>query len=159
MKKLFCVFLIFLFTTGCKSKTENIKPIKNNISFDCSISFYNETYECKVTNKKATNFNLKFTFPESINGLEYTIKNSKISSTYKGIEYKTSIENYPPQNLANFIYSVLYSKNDEVFEENNNFYIEDENYKLYVGLTGLPIKITEKSNTINITIKNASLLK
>ena len=107
MKKLFCVFLIFLFTTGCKSKLENIKPIKNNISFDCSVTFYNETYECKVTNTKDTNFNLKFTFPESINGLEYTIKNGTISSTYKGIEYKTSIEDYPPQNLANFIYSVL----------------------------------------------------
>lgn len=152
-----------MFLIGCKSKAENIKPITNNVSFDCNITFYNEDYDCKVTNTKNNEITLKFSSPENINGLEYIITKDKITSVYKGIEYESRIESYPPQSIAKFIYTVLCSENNKVLEQNDNFFVEgktkDYNYKMHLGQTGLPIKITEKNNSITVIIKNATILK
>lgn len=160
MKKLFCVSFIFLLTlVGCKSEAKNIAPVTNNISFNCDVTFYNETYECKVTNTKSNNFNLKFTYPESINGLEYIITDKKTTCVYKGIEYNLTSKNLAHQNIANFIYSALTSKNDKVFENDNNFYIKNDNFKMYLGQTGLPIKIIDENKIYTVIIKNATILK
>ena len=160
MKKIFCVFFIFLLTlVGCKSKTKNISPVTKNISFNCDITFYNETYECKVVNTKNNNFNLIFTYPESINGLEYIITDKETTCVYKGIKYNPTSKNFPHQNIVSFIYSALSSNNDKVFENDNNFYIKGDNFSMYLGQTGLPLKIVDKNNIYTVIIKNATILK
>lgn len=166
MKTLFCfitAFVLVLSLAGCKKSAKEVVPKTQDISFNAEITFYNESFECAVTLTEKDGMTLTLSHPEDISGLEFKIKSGNITATFNGLEYKTDSSSLPQQDIASFIYQVFKNSDSEVFEEDDNYYIEgktDEySYKLYLGLTGLPLKIEENSGIINVIIKDVTIIK
>ena len=103
--------------------------------------------------------------PENEVGIDYLFENGKIIYKYNELEYIADISSLPESNLADFIptvFSRLKDISDNVAYKNNQYYITDKTGKyeftVYLGQTGLPIKITDKKNSIVAIIKNPTLI-
>ncbi len=145
---------------GCKEETK-ISPIKVGIDFSANATYYNETYEFDCNVQKNGDMSIKFTYPEDIKGLKYIFTDKGVSVKFKEIEYIN--ENVVFENsVASLIYEVLINNNAQVFKEDNIFYIEGANndfeYKLEIGETGLPIKITTRPDIAKVEFKNVKII-
>ncbi len=165
MKRLFCFFMsliLCLTLLGCKKNINSITPITRNLSFKAEVTFYNESFEADVFITDKDGMVIELTHPEDISGLKFNIKSGNITATYKGLEYKTTDSNMPHKNIAGFLYEAFSLSNSEVFEEDDNYFVEgkttDYSYRMFIGSSGLPIKIEEKSGIINVIIKNTAIL-
>ena len=160
MKRAFSVILLLLLLCGCKSQTK-ITPLKTGITFSANATYYNESYECDCDIQKNGDMTVKFTYPAEIEGLKFVFTQNGVSVNFKEIEYvsdKIVFEN----SVASLLYEVLSKNNTEVFESENVFYLEGANkdfeYKLELGATGLPIKITTKPDVAKIEFKNVKII-
>ena len=157
MKKLLCIFSLLLLV-GC-TKSAEIKPITRNISFTGEMTYYNEYYELSCEIDQSGNMEIGFTQPEELNALNFKIENGEIKSEFKGISYDFS----DPHKTAfiDFIYTVFKADSPTVYEKDDEFFIKGSydggEYKMFLGASGLPIKITDSSGRFQIIIKNTTI--
>lgn len=159
MKKVFSVILLLALLCGCKGKAK-ITPVTKGISFSCTATYYNETYECDCDVQKNGDALIEFKTPADIEGLKFTFSKNGVSVNFKETQYvseKIVFEN----SVASLIYDVLSEGENEVFEQDNIFYTggvnNDFEYKLQIGATGLPIKITTRPDIATIEFKKVKI--
>ena len=151
--------LVVLLLCGCKAKA-GITPVTRGITFLCEATYYNETYECKCEVQKNGDTAVQFTAPADIEGLKFIFTKNGVSVNFKEIEFvneKIVFEN----SVASLIYEALMQNDATVFEEDDIFFVEGVNndfeYKLELGATGLPIKITTRPDVAIINFKNVKI--
>ncbi len=160
MKRAFSVILVLVLLCGCKSQTK-ITPLKTGITFYANATYYNESYECECDIQKNGDMTVEFTYPTEIEGLKFVFTKNGVSVNFKDIEYVS--DNIVFENsVASLLYEVLSKNKAEVFESDDVFYIEGVNndfeYKLELGATGLPIKITTKPDIAKIEFRNVKII-
>ncbi len=158
MRKILCLFLPFLLLCGCAVKSQAVKPVTKALSFDAQITYYNETYECNVKIFKNGDSEITFSSPKEIKGLKISYSANTVTADYNGLKYE--INGTLPQFSASDILHKAFNYNyDTVYTNDNEYYVENKNLncKMYLGATGLPIKIIENSEKFSITIKNATI--
>ncbi len=160
MKRLFSVILVLLIITGCDAPRQDITPVTRGISFSCEAIYYNENYECKGDIQSNGNTEITFTSPAEVEGLKFKFSKNGVSVNFKEIEYisqKIVFEN----SVASFINEVLSAESSQVLSENDVFYTkgitDDFEYRLELGATGLPIKITTNSQAVEVVFKNVKI--
>lgn len=151
---------MILLLTGCNQLAKNITPHTRGITFNADISYYNENYECEVEIEQNGDTIISLTAPQDLKGLSFSYKGDQVLITYNGLEYKC--DDFSPENsVADFIYSVFQCETNDVIKNDDNLYIEgktqSQSYKLFIGATGLPLKITTVSGGYEIIIKNATI--
>lgn len=161
MKKILLILLSVLLVTGCNAKKSGIKPILKGISFECDVTYYNENYSCKGDVEKNGNMVIEFVAPSELEGLKFTFSENGVLANFNEIEYiasKMVFEN----SAASLISKVLGDSDSSVLKEDDTFFIEgvadDFEYKLILGGTGLPIKITTRPDVATIEFKNVKIL-
>lgn len=159
MKKAFSVILALIVLSGCSARA-NITPQTKGITFGCDVTYYNEVYECKGETSENGDTVIEFITPDDINGLKFKFTDKGVTVNFKDTELKSQkivFEN----SVASFIYTVLNSENTDVINENDLFFAEgvsgDFEYKLELGGTGLPIKITTRPDAVEVVFKNVKI--
>ncbi len=159
MKKLLCVFLL-LILTGC-ARASSITPITRNLSFTAEVTYYNEFYEISGEINQNGKMTLNFLEPEALKDIVFTITDNNIKAHFKGISYNY---NSPQQSdVISFIYNAFKEEAPTVYENDNDFFtkgkFDDFEYKLFIGQSGLPLKIIDSSGRFNVIFKNPSIKK
>jgi hypothetical protein len=147
---------------GCGSAKTKVTPQTKGITFSCDVTYYNETYECKGETNDKGEMSIEFLSPEDINGLKFEFTQSGVTSSFKETEYKSQrivFEN----SVATFIYEVLSSENTDVFKENDRLFTEGVTdtfeYKLHLGGTGLPLKITTRPDAVEVVFREVKIIE
>ena len=153
--------MLLIFTlSGCNGIANNITPHTKGISFIAEVTYYNECYECDVAIEQNGDTVITLTQPDDIEGLTFNYKGNQVAISYKGLEYKTDLSS-PENSVANFLYSVFQNPSKDVIKNNDNLYVEGKadshSYKMFLGATGLPLKITTVSGSYEVIIKNATI--
>ncbi|MBE6808408.1 MAG: hypothetical protein J6J30_01415 [Clostridia bacterium] len=167
MKKFIYILLcLSLFLTGCSGnrKSSAVTAVTTGLSFTAEISISNTTFSYFVEIAKSGSVSMK-SATDNETCVDYLFENGKIIYKYNELEYIADISSLPESNFADFIPSVfgrLKHISDNVTYKNNQYCITDKTGKyeftVYLGQTGLPIKITDKKNSIVTIIKNPTLI-
>lgn len=161
MKKILCSLFLVLTLCACTTKTEKITPVTKGITFFAEITYYNETYECNTEIKQNGDTTVTFSYPQDLSPLTIAYQGGEVTANYDGLEYSYSADGMPHYSVSDVIYDVFSQNFDTVFEEDDNYYVEyrkdGNDVRLYIGSSGLPIKI--ESNFFTVTIKNATIIK
>ncbi len=157
MKKLLCIISLLLLV-GCANVTK-IKPITRGISFVGEMKYYNEYYELSVDIDKNGEMKIKIDEPTELGDLVFTFKDDEMSVSFKGISHEFG-DTYKTEAL-NLIYKAFKEESPDVYEKNDEFFITGEyagnEYKMFIGESGLPLKITNKGEKFEILIKNPTI--
>lgn len=160
MKKILSVIFIFSFLTGCGGNKTKVSPFTKGISFVSEVMYYNEMYECECDFQTNGDAEIKFKYPSEMENLTFLFTEKGTSAKFDDIEYineKSVFEN----SAASFIYEVLSNTDSEVYKENDIFYTagatDDFEWRLELGATGLPIKITTRSDAVEVVFKNVTI--
>lgn len=158
MKRFISVILLLLLC-GCAGQTK-VEPVTKGVNFECEAIYYNESYECLCDVQKNGDMTVKFTWPADIEGLEFSFTKNGVKAHFKELEYindKVVFEN----SVASLIYEVMSMEDATVLEQDDVFYIEGANndfeYKLQLGATGLPIKITTTPDIAKVEFKKVKI--
>lgn len=148
--------------TSCNAPAKNIVPKTKGITFTTNVSYYNESYECEVLIEQNGDTSVSIISPDDIKGLTFKFVGNETSVNYGNLNF-TLPQNSPEQSVADFIYKVFEAPNETVIKDGDEFYVEgktkDYEYKLYLGATGLPLKITESTKRYQAIIKNPTIKK
>lgn len=159
MKKILCLLVSILFLCSCSKAKTNITPLTKGISFDATLSYYNENYEVSVIVAKNGNTEVLFNSPKELKGLKVKYAGDQICAEYSGIKYTTLQEGLPQYSVSDIIYKTFSEEYSTVYSNDDKYYVEYENdsldLKMYLGATGLPIKI--ESPYFLAEIKNATI--
>lgn len=168
MKKILSVLsvvAIALSVVGCREKSTDIIPLINGITFNGDVTYYNEYCECLVAVLKNGNMNIEVTSPDTIKGMSLEFIDEQIILKYNGQEQTYNSSSMPQGMAFTYIYDIfrdISGGNNTVTENNDNYFIsgttKECDYKLYVGATGLPIKIEEFKNGLTVNFKNVTLI-
>ncbi len=159
MKKFLCLIIPIFLLCGCASKIKGITPITKGITFNAQIMYYNEAYECNVNISKNGNTEVSFIAPENLSGLKVFYSGDTVTAEFKGIKYTALAESLPQYSVSDTINNVFSNNYDEVLNKDDSYFVTfndtDTEYKMYIGATGLPIKI--ESPYFEAKIKNATI--
>ena len=166
MKKIFCVFLaliLFLISSGCENKAEQISAVTKGLSFNAEVTYNGSIFLYFVDIDQNLTTQIEALENGEKSGFKTVFSDEGIVFKYNDLEYKTSSASLPDGIITDFIYSVF--KNAEeataIASDSGNASITDKTDKysfvLTVGATGLPIKIEEKNFGISVIIKNAAI--
>ena len=168
MKKTFLVLICFCFIfTGCKgyNKGPDVTVVTSGLSFVAKLSYMKNIYDYSVIIDKNGKTTINYISKSDEPGTDYIFEDDTVIYSYNGLEYKTDISAIPDNSIADFIYTVFKEcKNiqNKVYFKNQEYYIKGETdkykFKMVVGQTGLPIKITDSKMGISAIIKNPSIL-
>ena len=166
MKKIISVLLFsVLFLCACKESKVNITPVTMGISLTAELTYYNESYEAKVTVAKNGETDMEITSPDTIKGLAFHFNGDEVTAKYAGLEYKADFKSLPEGACCAKLYEILantFNEDTTVTLEGDSYYImvdsEDLSYKLSLGATGLPISAEEKSTGFTVNFKNVTIL-
>lgn len=159
MKKLLCIFLLFLLV-GCTNPS-TIKPITRNLTFSADLTYYNEFYEISGEINQNGKMTLKILQPEDLKDITFTVTDGNIKADFKGISYDF---NSPHQTDAiSFIYNAFKEEAQKVYENDNEIFLKGDfdnfEYKMFIGQSGLPLKIIDSSGRFNVIFKNPGIKK
>jgi hypothetical protein len=150
-----------LLLAGCTPKKSSVKPILKGISFECDVTYYNENYCCKGDVEKNGNMIIEFVAPTELEGLKFTFSDNGVLANFNEIEYVASKMIFE-SSAASLINEAFRNTDSSVFKEDDTFFIEgvtdDFEYKLLLGGTGLPIKITTRPDVATVEFKNVKIL-
>ena len=151
---------MLLILTGC-ARASSITPITRNLSFTAEVTYYNEFYEISGEINHNGQMTLNFLEPEALKDIVFTITDNNIKAYFKGISYDY---NSPQQSdVISFIYNAFKEEAPTVYENDNDFFtkgkFDDFEYKLFIGQSGLPLKIIDSSGRFNVVFKNPSIKK
>lgn len=167
MKKISIIFISFLIAllSGCNNKSSDVKIITSELSFLAETEKNNIKSEYFVEIKKDKTI-ISVINPENIKGTKFIFSEKGCEISYKEITSKfipdKSDENFIPQ----LIYNTFLKANDrktEILSENKQTYlsskIENLEFRLYLGNSGLPLKLIFPETNTEIIIKNATITK
>ncbi len=164
MKKLlFSVLAVIMIVsnTGCSNKSSVVTPVTTGLSFTSQISFNDTEIKCETVIEKDGKTTFTVITPDEIKGLTFAFGSGNATASYKGLEYKFSGE-LSEYNAVNMVYKVLENADENSVIMKDDAYIirgsiDNIDYALQLGATGLPIKITAE-NGLEVVIKNATIM-
>ena len=155
---------MFLFISGCKKEKSKVKPITNNLSFTAEIEHNNIIYTYDTIINNDYEMELKAT-SSGLSGLSYRFSGNTLTEKFNKLEHTIEISSLPDGVVIDFIYSVfstVYKNKTSVKFKDKQYLLSDKNedycFTMFLGETGLPLKIEDKENGITVIIKNASLI-
>ena len=155
---------MFLFISGCKKEKSKVKPITNNLSFTAEIEHNNIIYTYDTIINNDYEMELKAT-SSGLSGLSYHFSGNTLTEKFNKLEHTIEISSLPDGVIIDFIYSVFstISRNKTTVKfQDNQYFLSDKSdkycFNMFLGQTGLPLKIEDKENGITVIIKNASLI-
>lgn len=164
MKKIFCLILClcFIILSGCNKKSSGVTAVTTGLSFTADVSFFDikTTYNIKISENGEMEAE---SVSGNTSGMKLKCLDEIIEVSFKGLSYSTNISALPDGVISEFIYSAFKNADTTtVFSKDKQYYINGENekysYKIYLGQTGLPLKIEETEKGITVIIKNATVL-
>ena len=161
MKKLSIILCFCLFLCGCSATNNKITPVSRSVSFNAEINYQSEPFDFFVT----INENGETYIENRQDGYIIEFLKTSVNFKYGDLVYKTETSALPDDfklDLIHNIFSEISTSKPTVVAKNDEFFIDGETenykYKVFLGLSGLPLKITEKNNNISIIISNAKVL-
>ncbi|MBQ6826036.1 MAG: hypothetical protein IJP34_05190 [Clostridia bacterium] len=164
MKRLSLIFFSFLIIllSGCNKKSSDVKIITSELTFLAEYENNNIKNEYFVEIKKDKTI-ISVVKPEKIEDTKFIFTENSCKVSYKEITADLNIKSN-----ENFIPRLIYSaftnatnKEAEILTENKETYfssrVEDLEFKLYIGNSGLPLKLIFPENNTEIIIKNATI--
>lgn len=167
MRKTFCLIILLLVFTlcGCNKKSSQTVAVSQGLSFTAEISYASQKYKFRVQIPDIQDTTIETVYPERLKGTFYKFSGSEANVSCKELNYKINISDLPKVSPITFIYEIYSDINANDYEvsfENDEFYIsgESENYSynLFLGRTGLPIKIEDNENNISAVITEATII-
>ncbi len=169
MKKLLYLILFGVFLTlccGCDKLNSDVIAVTSELKFISKIEYNDEIYEFEVEIPKNSKVIMKTLSPKRIKGTVFEVSENIVTVNLEQLEYKTSLHNLPSVSPVRFIYEVFTNaenKRNNVTLKDNEYFISGKTptyeYTLFMGNSGLPIKITDKKINISAIIKQAAICK
>lgn len=162
MKKVLVLlgFLIF-FLAGCKTLSPDVTAVTTGLEFSAEVIADDKEYSLFVTVSQDGSISIS----DLSNGATFSFENEQITVSFDGINHKTELSQNLENSVIGYIFSVLKSaslKKDEVYFKDGEYYIFDKadgfDYILYLGQTGLPLKLCDTEHNIRIDITNAAII-
>ena len=144
--------------SGCGSG-ETAAVSLRGISFTADITYLNENYTADCLIENNGDFKAVMLTPESINGLEFLVSNSKSKLIFRGIEI-TDARRFLPQNSSVLLMIEALQNNENAYSsgENGNTRINGEvgghAYILICSPAGLPISLAVADYGMTVVFKN-----
>ena len=161
MKKLSVLLCLCLFLCGCSAANSKITPICHSLSFNAEINYQNQPFEFSVT----INDNGDTIIESKKEGYSVEFSGKGVNFKYGDLVYKTELSALPDDfklDLIHTVFSDISKNKPTVISKNDEYYVEGETekykFKVFLGLSGLPIKLTEDNNNISIIISKAKVL-
>lgn len=162
MKKVLTVVSILIFfLTGCKALSPDVTAVTTGLEFSAKVIAYEEEYNLFITvfeDATVEIINLS-------NEAAYKLLGNEITISYGDIEYKTELSKTIENSVIGYIFSVLSSaddKKDDVLFKDGEYYLCDKgdgfDYTMYLGQTGLPLKLIDTAHDTEIIITDAALI-
>ena len=168
MKKIFLALIsLCLVFSGCNgyNKSSVVTAVTTELSFVAKLSYGENTYDYSVLIKENGITEMKYLSKSGETGTDYIFQNDSVTYSYNGLSYKTDMSAMPNSSVSDFIYTVFKEtekQKNNVSYKNQEYYINGETdkykFKITLGQTGLPIKITDSKMGISVTIKNPTLI-
>lgn len=164
MKKTFLIIpiLILLIFSGCNKKSSGVTAVTTELSFTAEISFMDtkSNYDIRITEDKGLE---AIVISGKSDGMKLTFAEENLTISYSNLVYNTSITSLPDGIITDFLYAAFKNADiNNVYSENEQYFITGKtdkyDYKIFIGQSGLPLKIEESKMGITATIKNASFL-
>lgn len=158
---LLCSLLLLFFLCACSS-VSTVKPETENLAFTVVGVFDNIEYILSATTDDSSNLTLTVQNPENLANLKLCFTADTVKLNYLDLEKHISTESFGEYSFIRILYEgflnasktqSLEFQNDEYFLD---YKIENQNFRIYFGSSGLPLKI-EGENT-EIIIKGATIL-
>lgn len=162
MKKVLVLFgFLIFFLAGCKTLSPDVTAVTTGLEFSAKVMAKEEEYNLFVT--VAQDGSISISDLES--GATFSFEKEQITVSLDGINYKTELSQNLENSVIGYIFSVLKSaslKQDEVYFKDGEYYLCDKaesfDYTLYLGQTGLPLKLCDTEHNIQIDISNAAII-
>lgn len=155
MKKILCLFFVLLLSGCSDAERVDIKPIVRNISFTAEMTFYNEYYELAVDISKNGDTSVTVIHPSELDGLEFKIKDKKVTASLEGITLEVNNHN---KTLVDFLYKPFESENQTVYNNDEKFFIRGKcdggEYTMYITEAGIPLSVCDNADRYEIIIKD-----
>lgn len=158
--------VIFILLCGCNNISPGIVAVTEGLSFIAKVDYNNEIYEFKVEITQKNKMIMQVLSPKRIENFVFEFSGDSVAFGLGDLKHKSQIDALPEISPASFIYSVFSDaakhKTDIALKNNEYFIIgtaEKYEYKLFIGTSGLPIKITDSENNITAIIKQATINK
>lgn len=168
MKKLLCFILCTLLCiplSGCNNKSSEVTAVTSGLKFTAHTTYLEENYEYHITVTENGEMLTEVFDKEKNTILTAHFSDENVTLRYSDLEYKTEISALPQGLIIDFFYSVFCdtaTKKDNVLFQNDQYLISGSTdkykYKMFLGQTGIPIKITEENLSITAVLKNQALL-
>ena len=164
MKKFLYLILIFaLFCSACKQKSSDVTVVTTGLSFTAAASYLDNQNSYSVIIGKNGNTKIGNS-DNSEQNITYHFEGQKLEISYNDLLYKCNLSAIKEGSIPEIIYyAFICAKTEKVNFKNNEYFITCKNdkykFKIYLGQTGLPIKITEQNFDVIINILNPTILK
>lgn len=166
MKKVFSFLIcsiILINLCGCKSNSE-VEATVSDISFTAEADYGGKKLEYAVKIDSAGNTETEILKSGKPSGFKVLNDGVNTVFTLDGIEHKTSLSSLPEGIITDLFYICFKdAAGKPVQADENSFLVEGNtdkyNYKITLGETGLPLKLTESNLNISVIITNQSILK
>lgn len=163
LKKIISILLLIVCLAGCGTG-DGVCAITSGISFVADIEYENECYSYSVEIAENGDTVMTAVSENCLEGSVVRFFGSEICFECNGIAFSTEISALPEGIVSDFIYSVFSdatAKKENVSFEHDRYILNGKtdkyDYSMYLGETGLPIKITDKTGGITATIKNVCI--
>ena len=164
MKRLFPLFLVLFFIfCGCKG-SRNIDIVSENLSFTATVYKDGNPSVFNVKIDRNGSFSLEQASNDKGYILKYRFSDDKVTVCYGKLEHTSPVSSLGKGNIIAFlpeVYKEIRTKNLKAKQEDNNFIIssktENYDFSLYVGQSGLPLKLTDQRNNITIEFSNPTI--
>ena len=152
--------------SGCGQKNSRTQVISEGLSFFSEIETESQKYKFEVKIPDIHNMTMKAVYPDRLNGTVFEFDDDSVNIICKDLEYKINLSSMPKISPVNFIHEVycdINSKKYDVSFENDQFFVsgksENYEYDMFIGTTGLPLKISDEANGISAVISQATVIK
>lgn len=148
---------------GCTKKSSDVTVVTTGLSFTAEIVFDSMEYSCITEIEESNKTVFTFLTPREIKGLRVVFDKDKVNMEYDGLTHtlNNSSSKFIQLELIYKIFKGLKrdgkkSKNDK---KEFSLLIDNSEYIIKVGQTGLPIEISNPSKKLFVNIKNATIIE
>ncbi len=167
MKKIFCLLILIILISfcGCKNKSSGVTAVTTGLKFTAAVDCDGKSYECLVEVSESSTITVKAISPESLKGMTYSFSGSDVKIDFNGLTYRTDASLLPNNSVFGFLYYIFSDADkhkEAVTERNDELLIAGKtdkyDYSMFLGSSGLPIKVADRQTGITAIINNATIL-
>lgn len=134
------VILAVLFCSCSKDEVQKPK-IDGDFTFTAQINYSEHDYEADIT-RKSDVWELSYTSPDSLNGMDFTLENEKLTIDFDGISVTGQRENLPETSIPSLISKVI---DNALNDSSAKAEIDGENIIVSGVVDGADYKVTFKN--------------